>query len=117
LSIETRKINSWVKNDLEDIIIRCREKGIKVILMTYPFKYDKPLYWPINDIIRELSVSYNVKLIDNFEIFKDIEKDKDTYFVSDGHCNDKGYRVISNEIYKLLKNEKLLKGLNNTDAE
>ncbi|HNQ67676.1 MAG TPA: SGNH/GDSL hydrolase family protein [Bacteroidales bacterium] len=117
LSIETKKINNWVKNDLEDIIIRCHEKGIKVILMTYPFKSDKPFYWPVNDIIRELSVLYDIKLIDNFEIFIDIEKDNETYYVSDGHCNDRGYRVISNEIYKLLKTEKLLKGLNNTDAE
>jgi len=117
LSIKTRKINSWVKSDLEDIIIKCQEKGIKVILMTYPFKYEKPLFWPVNGVIKELSVLYNIKLIDNFEIFKEIETDNESYYVSDGHCNDRGYSLISNEIFKLLKAERLLKGFDNIDVE
>lgn len=117
LNIETKKINIWVKNDLEDIILRCREKGIKIILMTYPFKYEEPLYWPVNDIIRELSVLYNIKLIDNFEIFKKNNSDTETLYVSDGHCNNKGYELMSKEVFNVLKKEKLLKGLNNTDVE
>ncbi|MDD3859409.1 MAG: SGNH/GDSL hydrolase family protein [Bacteroidales bacterium] len=117
LNIETKKINNWIKSDLEDIIIKCQEKGIKVVLMTYPFKYEKPLFWPVNGVIKELSVLYNIKLIDNFEIFKEIETDNESYYVSDGHCNDRGYSLISNEIFKLLKAERLLKGFDNNYVE
>lgn len=117
LNIETEKINSWVKNDLEDIIIKCQEKEIRVVLMTYPFKSDKPIFWPVNNIIRELSISYNLKLIDNFNMFKKFKDNYDSYYVSDGHCNDRGYAVISNGLFKLLKDEKMLKGFENKNVK
>jgi len=32
--IKTKKINQWVENDLEEIIYECRNKGVKILIMT-----------------------------------------------------------------------------------
>lgn len=108
LNIENGKINRWVEEDLEEIIVTCRQKGIRLIIMTYPFKYQNPLYAPVNQILIDLSKKYHISIVDNFSIFDKISVDKDSYFVADGHCSDKGYKLIAENLFKLIKSEKML---------
>ncbi len=107
LDINTNKINQWAEVDLEDIINQCRKKGVKLILMTYPYKYKNPLYEPINGVIEQLSVRYSIQLIDNYTVFKNLDNQKE-YYVSDGHCSDKGYVFIANQVFNLIIDKKIL---------
>ncbi len=114
LDIEKSKINRWVEDDLEEIIVACRKKGVQLIIMTYPYKYKNPLYAPVNDVLYGLGKRYNIPEVDNFSAFDKITEDRDSYFVADGHCSDKGYRYIAEQIFEVIKSEKMLK---DTDAE
>jgi lysophospholipase L1-like esterase len=91
--------------DLEEIIKLAKSRGVTLILNTYPLN-DLSLY----DVFREISNKLNILLVDNFKVFKQIEQNgnKRDFFVSDGHCNAKGYGVIAENTYKTLVEHKLL---------
>lgn len=98
LDIKTSKINYWIDNDLEDIIIQCRKKGIKLMLMTYPYQYEENLFQPVNGIIENLSKKYSITLINNYSNFKKAGNPK-KYYVADSHCSDLGYSIIAESIF------------------
>jgi len=112
LDIKTDKISKWVNDDLEDVILACRENGIQIILMTYPFKYENPVYEPVNDVLIDLSKKYEITLVDNFTVFSNLPDDRNAYFVSDGHCSDKGYKLIAEGVFSVIKKNKMLRQQN-----
>jgi len=91
--------------DLENMIICAKSKNIKVMLLTYPS--DNMERGGDNFIIRMVADKYTVPCVDIAKIFSKLlrEKDKKYYFVPDGHFNDKGYKVIAEEIYKKFKSD------------
>ena len=91
--------------DLEEIIKFAKSQGVTLILNTYPLN-DLSLY----DVFQKISNKLNILLVDNFKVFKEIEKtgNQGDFFVPDGHCNAKGYGIIAENTYKTLVEHKLL---------
>ena len=91
--------------DLKVVIDLARENDISVILQTYPHIVEI-----VDKGIRKTSAAYNIPLVDNVRVFQEIEKqeNRDDFFIKDGHCNAKGYRVIAENVYKELINGGLL---------
>lgn len=94
--------NRIIAKNLERIFEIAEKKGIILVLMTYPLSSVKEL--------SKISVNKkNILCIDNEGIFREaLQKSgrKEEYFVPDGHCNEKGYRLIAenvaNAIYKVI---------------
>ncbi len=95
------EILKWVKFDIEKIITTCKKNNIQIILQNYPVSEPIDLTDTINDIAKK----YSVSLVDHYGRFNELwmmgEKEED-YFVSDGHCNAKGYSVMARDVYDTL---------------
>lgn len=113
----TSQINHWVKTDLTEIVNICRNNGVSVVLMCYPFLHKSSLSYPVNEVIRSVAREYDVILLDNEAIFDTIKTDRNTYFISDGHCSSKGYSLMSNSLYKLIVSNGLLKSEKSNNAQ
>lgn len=92
--------------DLREITRFINEKGIRLILQSYP--QESP--WYANKVVRKIANEYSAPFVDNEKIFKERLKylDRATFFVSDGHCNAQGYGIIAENIYNALVKYKLL---------
>lgn len=104
--LENKEISRMVlEYDLEEIIKVARRKGVVIILQTYPH-----VGLSLCGVYQDISSKFNVPLIDNFAVFKEMEKhgNINDFFVPDKHCNDKGYRIIAENIYDTLLGRKLL---------
>ena len=90
--------------DLKEIIRIAEKDKIKVILETYP---EIPY---LNAVIREISKKYNLPLVDNSKIFEEklVRYDRKDFFVSDGHCNENGYKLIAEAAYDTLVKKGML---------
>lgn len=109
LALSNESINRWVKSDIIEIVRIIRSKNIKIILQNYPeFSQKFKIY---NNTLRQITIQLKIPFIDNEKIFQEImiEGEKpDDYFVADGHCNSKGYRIMASNVYKKIFEEKLL---------
>lgn len=85
-------------NNLIKIIDFVRSRKAVPILQTY--NGSRPY---INDFIINFSEKHNVLLIDNREILREAS-DTESLFTLDEHPNEKGYVLIAENIYNLLKN-------------
>jgi lysophospholipase L1-like esterase len=65
----------------------------------------------VNEIIRDVAASFGIPLVDNnLYIHKHIKKEeREKYLIPDGHPNARGYRVITDNILKVLTESDLLK--------
>lgn len=106
--LETKKIDQWVSRDIGKVIDICKQNGIKVILMNYPIKNNTTLFFSVNGIIKNIAEKNNIPFVDNGQIFDNITIERNSYFISDGHCSDKGYELISNNIYRVISSHHLL---------
>lgn len=106
-----------IQYDLKQIVELTKEKGIGLILQTYPFRLKDA-----NSEARKMSEMYGFPLVDNEKLFEEKLKDYDSkdFFVADGHCNAQGYRMIAENVYAVLTQHKLIArtdGLFLEDAE
>jgi tetratricopeptide (TPR) repeat protein len=90
-----------IEYDLENMFRLARARGIRVVLLNYPHADG-------NDEVREKLVNnWRVAFVDNKKYFSDLKSRKDykhkDYFAEDEHCNNNGYRIIAQNIYRVLK--------------
>jgi len=92
--------------NIEKIAELVRLKNKIIILQNYPNPHYDNFY---NSAIQEAAVQYNIPFVDNKAQFEKLaslaEYSTQDYFISDGHCNAKGYRVIAENVYNLLTAE------------
>lgn len=93
-------ISKVLEYDLERIVRLARENRVTLILQTYPKSILE------NVTIETTSRKYNSCLVNNEIIFK--EKAQSDFFVADGHCNDKGYGLIAENVYDILVKKEIL---------
>ena len=86
-----------------EIVKKARDNEVKVILQVYPGGDNA-------HIVRKISKQYNVPLVDNEKVFQEKLKSAkiEDYFVADGHCNEKGYGIIADNVYSVLVEHRLL---------
>ncbi len=99
-----KAVNSWIRSDVEQIIDLCEKYNAKVILQNYPAQPT------IEPIYREIARYRNVPYVDHQSTFTPyIDKDENrdpNFFVPDGHPNEKGYRLMAQNILKVLQKKK-----------
>jgi len=105
-----QKTDEWVKSDIKKIIRLCQEEEIKIILQNYPYLQGKTFYDPrVNEVINGIAEECSLPLVDNCRIFNELPN-KEGYFISDGHCNYRGYRVMAQNVYDKIIEEKIFDG-------
>ena len=106
---ERKKIDNWVSDDMEKIINICKQNGVPVVLMNYPIKDGPNLFSSVNEVLKNRALENDIPFVDNGLIFNNITKDKNSYYIPDGHCSDKGYELISRNLYNILSDNKMFK--------
>ncbi|MBU3911675.1 MAG: hypothetical protein KKD90_03730 [Candidatus Omnitrophica bacterium] len=116
-----RQLLSYCRNDneikrvvyynLNEILRITQQSRIKLVLMQYPMR----LAGGVEDSIKSLSDKYSIPLVDNCAIFEDRlgRFKKEDLFVRDGHCNANGYKLIAENLYKVLIEERMFDDLGN----
>ncbi len=99
------EINAWVASDLEQAVALCRARNIGIMFVSNPS-------WNIG-VLEETAGRLSVPFADNFRHFSglwDSGERKEDYRAADGwHCNDRGYRVMAENVHKKLVASGLLK--------
>ncbi|MBD3379548.1 MAG: tetratricopeptide repeat protein [Candidatus Omnitrophica bacterium] len=112
----------WIKSDFREMVKVCRAKGVEVVMQTFPNDaYDK-YSLGINRAIREAALELGVPFVDQERLFREyfIEEgvSRDDYFefpgadgyqTGEGHCNERGYRLMAENIYSVIEERELFR--------
>ena len=108
-------IKSWVESDIIEMIRIIRSKNIKIVLQTYPYRikthglFDRHEIQEINDIIRDVALRFKIPLVDQGKVFQETKDprtgDNEEYFVADGHCNSRGYKLMAVNLYNKINEQ------------
>lgn len=95
-NINKLRYESWSR-----IITFLQQHNITPILQTYPSNYISA-----NNVLRNVSHTYSLNLVDHNDIFQDLFKKepKSKYLFDDDHCTPAGYKLMADNIYKLISN-------------
>ena len=112
----------WITHDIEEMIRRAQERGIKVILQSYP-SYDGVgkggNYEYFSGLLRGVAKKMAVLFVDHEQIFEGIflkGKNRDDYFeAAKVHCNEKGYGVMAENIYNCIIAHNVISGVGLVD--
>lgn len=96
--LNTRRSQAW-----DEIYKLTKNEGIELILMNYPSNYQSA-----NKVLKEVSLKYNLKFIDNNKVFQDLIKKhgKERYLYDDDHCTPEGYKIMAQNIYNIINRNK-----------
>jgi lysophospholipase L1-like esterase len=114
LEINNTKIFDWIKSDLELIIQICKDNGIRLILMNYPYQNETNIaihLRPVNNIIELVAKKNSINLINNKKNFDALGRNSIEYYepINQGyHPNEKGYKLMADDIYNYLIKNKLI---------
>ena len=76
--------------------------------MNYPILNKSSLSYSVNQILSDLATKHDFPFVDNTQIFDTITTDQLSYFISDGHCSDKGYKLMARNIFKTMIDNNML---------
>jgi len=99
LNNNTKLISEWVKSDVERIIKICKKNNVKIILQNYPINHFPPPDLPANYVLNDIASNSDIPFINNVELFCKLGEFQKSYFVPDGHCNNKGYGLMAKNLY------------------
>jgi hypothetical protein len=131
-----KEIANWIKSDYAEMVKICRDRGLPVIIQTFPNNSYDEMGIGINHALREIAKEENVPLVDQEELFIEyIEKENlqrsdffefpypNNCFITkesalgktvmipckfEGHCNSQGYRLMAENIYRKIIEKGLL---------
>lgn len=97
---EDEDIHDWIRADIEEILAMCARYNAKPILQNYPTEA------PIAELYEKIAGKNIVPFVDNNTSFRPYTAEgelDDEMFVPDGHPNEKGYHLMAENIFKVLK--------------
>jgi tetratricopeptide (TPR) repeat protein len=105
------RLEGWIASDIKIMVQKAQKAGAKVLLQNYPYrKYNGAL--ETNKILRQVAQTDSIPFVDNELIFQKMQFQKDDlkkYFGFDkNHCNEKGYKVIAENLYGFIIDNKLI---------
>lgn len=89
----------WILKDYEEVARLCQKRGVQAIFSTYPGPLD-PNSSSV-DLVSEAARLNQVPLVDNISAFRS-RPDRDSCFVADGHCNEKGYGILAGDVARVI---------------
>lgn len=98
-----RRLKAW-----EEIVRLCRERGIRLVLQNYPVEYQSA-----NRMIAQVAKKYQLPLIDNRGRFAALiaKEGRAKYLEDNDHLTPLGYEILSQNVLRTLKAEKVLDAL------
>ena len=96
-----------LEHDLSEMIKIAQKNNIKVIVSGYPRSGRN-----INKVLRMMAERFDVPFVDNYRIFENFNEEGrlDEYISSDDfHPNDKGYRIVAQNIFYQITESNILK--------
>jgi len=111
--LENAEISRWAESDIIEIVKIIQSRNIKIILQNYPAS-TKFHAGKIDGILKNVAVRFNIPFVNNNWMFKKMiaaqgAKIDTEYFVPDGHCNGRGYKVMATNVYNKIIEERMLK--------
>ena len=106
--LKLKKNEEWIYKIICTNLIKMRDvskkNNVGIIFQMYPVRHI------FNENIRKIAKRFRIPLVDNQLLFqkKLITQDNKDFFVADGHCNAKGYRIIAQNVYRILFKEGLI---------
>lgn len=94
--------NKIAEHDISEMIKICKVNNIRIIICSYPLGGDMELRL----IHKNLSKKFEVPFVDNYIIFEALPNKKD-YLSFAYHPNEKGYKLIAENIYNCITENKL----------
>ncbi len=90
---ESAGVEAWIRSDVLGIARECRDRGIELLIMSYPTR-DQALDY------EELAGRLGARFLDVQALFPGLRSGRPDpgYFVPDGHCNEAGYGVIAQAV-------------------
>ena len=98
------------RTNIINIINRCKQDGVKIILVTRQNYTLRPALDDYNDMLLELGKTYQIPVVDIAKMATG-PAHRDLYFDPDNdviHLNTKGNQLVANEILKVMKANNLL---------
>ncbi|MBN2407829.1 MAG: tetratricopeptide repeat protein [Elusimicrobia bacterium] len=101
-----KRIYDWIEYDLERIIDYCSDRGIRLILMNYPYPYHG-----INEILQRTALAHGLPFIDNFSVFDSLvrQNSPERYFKNDDHCTTEGHEIMADLIIRTIKEHHVIR--------
>ena len=99
-TLDTSAAQRRLEDDLRYMVRLARSQGVEPVLLNYPH------YLPgISAVIRRSARKLNVTLVDLNPAFNERLKtvSRRDLFVHDGHCTDRGYRLMAEEVAAALR--------------
>jgi len=96
------EVHQWIEADIEQILELCRQFNVRVVLQNYPFEPG------INHIYKRVAKRHDVPFVDHQSTFEKYIKDgvrSEEYFVPDGHPNVRGYHMMAENLWMIVKDE------------
>jgi lysophospholipase L1-like esterase len=90
--------------DLREMAKICRKRRIKVIICGYPSLNEES---ELSIAQKRVASLFGVPFLDNHAVFKNLP-DPGSYFSDDLHPNDKGYRVLADNIFNCILENHLI---------
>lgn len=98
------KVDDWVWDDINAIIEICRKKSIPIVIMTYPLQNKNVVFGGVNEVLRDIARENRLILQDNERIFIKYYNNDESLFLPDGHCSEKGNRIIADSLMNVISN-------------
>ncbi|MFC1890614.1 hypothetical protein ACFL4G_12750, partial [Thermodesulfobacteriota bacterium] len=95
-------IDRWLMRDLEAIVELSRENHAELIFQNYP-----TIYPMANRVIEEVAEKHSLPVVNQLKSF-DGFMPREMYFLDDDHCTAEGYRVMAENVYRVLASEQIL---------
>ncbi len=96
------EVHQWIEADIEQILELCRQFNARAVLQNYPFEPG------INHIYKRVAKRHNVPFVNHQSTFENYIKDgvrSEEYFVPDGHPNARGYHMMAENLWMILKDK------------
>ncbi len=98
------EVYNWIRADVKSMLDLSKEYNAKPVLMTYPYMPE------IDHVYRKLAKDLQVPFVDHQKAFEDFTRNdvlNSEYFIPDGHPNTKGYHLMAQTIFAVLKDSEL----------
>jgi|GEM_PF-6382483 len=98
-----KRIYSWLKKDLENIVKLCQANDIKLIIQNYPYPFSSA-----NKCLKNIAMKYFLPFIDNALVFNELSNCNEFWrecFDDEYHCTAEGYRIMADNVYRVLISE------------
>lgn len=118
-NLRDQEVFTWISSDINIIIDICMKQSYQIICMNYPLipppNSEEISYWAagVGDIWKQTAKEKNIAFVNQDSLFSLWGNQKEKFFepafTGSEHCNEKGYGLMAENIYKAMKEQGFFK--------